>query len=565
MERPHGPMRDACADCQVHSRAAKSPAIASGCQSAFDPPRFYGSRARSAAGPRGRPASTPNLRRDPVAERSKYQQKIIKNYYDNREAISLQRLSELVTELYLAEGKARAQAMEEHSRRAGKAEDPAAADRAPGKAGQPVAGGQAGRRADGQEVTRRSPARWPPTTHKSPQLRWKKFPVLDDGFVCLVDVMGDDQAVVQAARVSYGEGTRKVSDDRGLIRYLLRHRHTTPFEMAEIKLLVRVPMDCWRQWIRHRTANVNEYSTRYSLAIDAMQTTAPDGWRTQAANNRQGSGDLLAADQGAELSAAEAEFQRAGRGALRAADRPGRGPRAGPQGPAAVDLHRGLLEDRPAQPAALPGAADGQPRAVGDSRVRHDDRRARSCGRCFRWCGRRLSTTAWQGLFLTRLDREVIVRLVSRLAAAGRAQATEEDFLAVQDPTWVSVTRSPRARRMPRQTPSTEPAAAERLPLTRRTAMSTSPEDELLDLNQQLLESIAAGDWETYQELCDPTLTAFEPEGRGPLDRGPGVSPLLFRPRSRRLAAHHDDVVAQGAADGRRGRGQLRAAGAVAR
>src|SRR5215218_1952355 len=105
------------------------------------------------------------------------------------------------------------------------------------------------------------------------QLRWKKFPVLDDGFVALVDVMGNDQAVVQAARVSYGEGTRKVSDDRGLIRYLLRHRHTTPFEMAEVKLLVRVPMDCWRQWIRHRTANVNEYSTRYSIAIDSCQST----------------------------------------------------------------------------------------------------------------------------------------------------------------------------------------------------------------------------------------------------------------------------------------------------
>ncbi|MCA9051394.1 MAG: FAD-dependent thymidylate synthase, partial [Planctomycetaceae bacterium] len=78
------------------------------------------------------------------------------------------------------------------------------------------------------------------------ELRWTKFPGLNDGFVCLVDAMGDDAAVVQAARVSYGEGTKKVSDDRTLIRYLLRHRHTTPFEMAEIKLLVRVPMDCWR-------------------------------------------------------------------------------------------------------------------------------------------------------------------------------------------------------------------------------------------------------------------------------------------------------------------------------
>src|ERR1700730_15607819 len=129
-------------------------------------------------------------------------------------------------------------------------------------------------------------------------MRWKKFPVLDDGFVCLVDVMGDDQAVVQAARVSYGEGTRRISDDRTLIRYLLRHRHTTPFEMAELKFLVRVPMDCWRQWIRHRTANVNEYSTRYSVAIDSMQSTAADEWRTQAEQNRQGSGAAVPVDLG---------------------------------------------------------------------------------------------------------------------------------------------------------------------------------------------------------------------------------------------------------------------------
>src|SRR6185503_11083866 len=144
-------------------------------------------------------------------------------------------------------------------------------------------------------------------------LRWKKFPVLDDGFVCLVDVMGDDQAVVQAARVSYGEGTRKVSDDRGLIRYLLRHRHTTPFEMVELKFLVRVPMDTWRQWIRHRTANVNEYSTRYSLAIDAAQRTPANQWRTQAASNRQGSGDPLPEELGRELSAEEAALQQQAR------------------------------------------------------------------------------------------------------------------------------------------------------------------------------------------------------------------------------------------------------------
>src|SRR5690606_33298289 len=141
------------------------------------------------------------------------------------------------------------------------------------------------------------------------QLRWQKFPVLDDGFVCLVDVMGDDQAVVQAARVSYGAGTRRVSDDRGLIRYLMRHRHSTPFEMAELKLLVRVPMDTWRQWIRHRTANVNEYSTRYSLAIDAAQTTPPNEWRAQATSNRQGSAGLLPVEQGEELTRSERELQ----------------------------------------------------------------------------------------------------------------------------------------------------------------------------------------------------------------------------------------------------------------
>jgi thymidylate synthase (FAD) len=141
------------------------------------------------------------------------------------------------------------------------------------------------------------------------ELRWKKFPVLDDGFICLVDVMGDDGSVVQAARVSYGEGTKRVSDDRTLIRYLMRHRHTTPFEMAEIKLLVRVPMDCWRQWIRHRTASVNEYSTRYSIAIDSTQATAPDQWRSQAESNRQGSGELLSPEIGRQLSEEEGRLQ----------------------------------------------------------------------------------------------------------------------------------------------------------------------------------------------------------------------------------------------------------------
>ena len=141
----------------------------------------------------------------------------------------------------------------------------------------------------------------------------KRFRVLDDGFIRLIDYMGDDSSVVQAARVSYGTGTKRVQDDRGLIRYLMRHSHTTPFEMCEIKFHVRVPMDVWRQWIRHRTANVNEYSTRYSVAIDAAQRTPPDEWRLQSTENKQGSVGSLPTRDGDQLSRSEVEIQRAAR------------------------------------------------------------------------------------------------------------------------------------------------------------------------------------------------------------------------------------------------------------
>ena len=137
----------------------------------------------------------------------------------------------------------------------------------------------------------------------------QSFKVLDDGFVRAVDVMGCDAAIVQAARISYGAGTKQVHEDRGLIRYLMRHRHTTPFEMCELKLHIRVPMDCWRQWIRHRTANVNEYSTRYSEAIDAAQKTPPGEWRTQSTANRQGSGAYVEAADGELLSSRELALQ----------------------------------------------------------------------------------------------------------------------------------------------------------------------------------------------------------------------------------------------------------------
>ncbi|MCR9260891.1 MAG: FAD-dependent thymidylate synthase [Pseudomonadaceae bacterium] len=135
-----------------------------------------------------------------------------------------------------------------------------------------------------------------------------RISVLDDGFVRVVDYMGSDQSIVQAARVSYGAGTRKVHEDEGLIRYLMRHQHTTPFEMCELKLHVRVPMDCWRQWIRHRTASVNEYSTRYSIAIDAAQRTKPDEWRLQSTSNRQGSVGYVSDEIGSTTSKREQKF-----------------------------------------------------------------------------------------------------------------------------------------------------------------------------------------------------------------------------------------------------------------
>src|SRR5262245_24465366 len=139
------------------------------------------------------------------------------------------------------------------------------------------------------------------------------FPVLDDGFVRVVDYMGTDASIVQAARTSYGKGTKKIHEDRGLIRYLMRHRHTTPYEMCEIKLHVRVPMDAWRQWIRHRTANINEYSTRYSVAIDSAQTTTSQEWRMQSTGNRQGSAGFVDEKLGANFTQQEAELHRLSR------------------------------------------------------------------------------------------------------------------------------------------------------------------------------------------------------------------------------------------------------------
>jgi thymidylate synthase (FAD) len=133
------------------------------------------------------------------------------------------------------------------------------------------------------------------------EILYQALPVLDHGFIRVIDYMGDDAAVVQAARVSYGRGTRRVQDDAGLIDYLMRHRHSTPFEMCEIKYHVKLPIFVARQWIRHRTANVNEYSARYSVLDREYYLPAPEHLAAQSSSNRQGRGDALSAAQAEQV------------------------------------------------------------------------------------------------------------------------------------------------------------------------------------------------------------------------------------------------------------------------
>ena len=125
--------------------------------------------------------------------------------------------------------------------------------------------------------------------------------VLDHGFVRVIDYMGEDTSIVQAARVSYGKGTKKVSTDSGLIKYLMRHWHSTPFEMCEIKYHVKLPIFIARQWIRHRTANVNEYSARYSILDKEFYIPSKDQLSAQSTSNRQGRGDLITGEQADEV------------------------------------------------------------------------------------------------------------------------------------------------------------------------------------------------------------------------------------------------------------------------
>jgi len=142
-----------------------------------------------------------------------------------------------------------------------------------------------------------------PTVPALEAMLFTALPVLDHGFVRVIDYMGDDAAVVQAARVSYGRGTRKISEDEGLIRYLMRHWHSTPFEMCEIKYHVKLPIFVARQWIRHRTANVNEYSARYSILDKEFYIPAPEHLAAQSADNRQGRGAVLEGEEAAHVLA----------------------------------------------------------------------------------------------------------------------------------------------------------------------------------------------------------------------------------------------------------------------
>jgi thymidylate synthase (FAD) len=272
--------------------------------------------------------------------------------------------------------------------------------------------------------------------HALESLRWKKIPVLDQGFVCLVDVMGEDSSIVQAARVSYGEGTKKISDDRTLLRYLMRHQHTTPFEMAEIKLLVRVPMDCWRQWIRHRTASINEYSTRYSVAIDAAYTTAPDAWRIQSEANRQGSGGFLDLEVGHPLTDEEEALhrytrevyeQRIDRGVAREQARKDLPLSTYTEAYWKVDLHNlfrflGLRMEANSQYEIREYA-----KTIGEKIVQP----------LFPHCWEAFVDYQLGALRLSRLEQGV----VQRLAQGGTIPATREQFLALQDDSWKELER----------------------------------------------------------------------------------------------------------------------------
>ena len=267
------------------------------------------------------------------------------------------------------------------------------------------------------------------------ELKWKQFPVGTGGSICLVDSMGDDYSIVEAARVSYGEGTRHISNDRQLIRYLMRHWHSTPFEMAELKFRVRVPMDTWRQWIRHRTASVNEYSTRYSVAIDECATTAPNEWRMQAESNRQGSdGFFDETDGGAMLSSQEAKFHEDARALYE------------------ERLEMGVAREQARKDLPLSNYTEAYWKVdlhnlLGFLRLRMDSHAQKEIRDFAEIAGKeivaKLFPFAWEAFVDYRLDAIQLTKLeigvVKRMLIASRVNRTStyrENFEDAQDPSW---------------------------------------------------------------------------------------------------------------------------------
>ena len=139
------------------------------------------------------------------------------------------------------------------------------------------------------------------TVSELEKILYQPINVLDHGFVRVIDYMGDDSAIVQSARVSYGKGTKKISNDQGLIKYLMRHRHSTPFEMCEIKFHIKLPIFIARQWIRHRTANVNEYSARYSILDKEFYIPSIENIASQSTINNQGRGEVLSSEEASNV------------------------------------------------------------------------------------------------------------------------------------------------------------------------------------------------------------------------------------------------------------------------
>lgn len=270
-------------------------------------------------------------------------------------------------------------------------------------------------------------------------LKWKKFQSGSGGNICLVDWMGNDFAIVEAARVSYGEGTRHISTDRALIRYLMRHWHTTPFEMAELKFRVKVPMDTWRQWIRHRTANINEYSTRYSVAVDECEKTLPGQWRLQAQGNRQGSGGNLNVKYGDILTAREGELQKLSRKTYE------------------ERLEYGVAREQARKDLPLSNYTEAYWKIDLHNlfhflRLRMDDHAQKEIREFATIVGdeivSKLFPQAWEAfvdyrleaLVLSRLDIGVLQRIMQKNASFnGRLAMNEDLFMECQDETWVNL------------------------------------------------------------------------------------------------------------------------------